>query len=107
MFYLSRGAALLALWILLAVAFAPGCLGDFAANQSRRQAARSSSYYIKKYAEPELTALYAEDPRAKVEVLEMTREGRNWLADVVVHSGGKRTRQKVLLDQNGKILSRR
>jgi hypothetical protein len=97
----------LTLLAFLAALLVPGCLGDFAANQGRRQAARSSDFYIKKYAEPELSALYAEDPQARVEVLEVTREGRNWLADVVVHSGGQRSRQKVLLDQNGKILSRR
>ena len=91
---------------LLAPAFAAGCLGRFAANQGRRQAARSSDYYLRKYAEPELTELYADDPEARVEVKKMSREGRNWLADVVVHSRSGSSSQTVLLDPNGKIISR-
>jgi hypothetical protein len=98
-----RGFLLIA---LLAPTFAAGCLGRFAANQGRRQAARSSDYYLRKYAEPELAELYAGDPEARVEVKKMSRKGRNWLADVVVHSRSGSSSQTVLLDPDGKIVSR-
>ena len=91
---------------LFALPLAAGCLGRLAANQGRRQAARSSDYYLRKYADPELSELYADDPEAMVEIKKMSREGRNWLADVVVHSRGRSSRQVVLMDSNGKIISR-
>jgi hypothetical protein len=83
-----------------------GCLGRFAANQGRRQAARSSDFYLKKYVEPELSELYPDDPEARIEIKKMTRQGRNWLAEVVVHSRGKSVNRKVLVNEAGKVLER-
>jgi hypothetical protein len=42
-----------------------------------------------------------------MEIKRMSREGRNWLAEVVVHSKGGSSRQTVLMDSNGNIISRR
>lgn len=98
---------LYALCAVLAATALTGCLGNFAANQSRRQAARTSDYYLRKYAEPELANLFPDDPDAKIEVKKITREGRNYLADVVVRSGNERQRRRILVDSKGRLIEER
>lgn len=92
---------------IIVLAMSLGCGGRFAANQGRKQAARRSDHYIKKYAEPELTALYADDPDAQVKVKNISREGRDWLADVVVTSKGRKTHKRILVDNNGRVIEER
>lgn len=92
---------------LIVLFFLGGCAGRFAANQGRKQAARSSDHYLKKYAEPQLAALYADDPDAQVRVRKISREGRNWLVDAVVNSRGKETRRLVLVNEQGRIIEER
>ena len=92
---------------LAALALFSGCLGSFASNQARRQAARSADYYIRTYAEPEIAGLYANDPNAQVEIQSITREGRNYVADVVVRSGNERQRKKILVDDKGRLIEER
>ncbi len=74
-----------------------GCLGAFAENQARRQAARSADHYIRKYAEPELEPALSEDP----ELRRSYRQGRNDIADTVVRAGNPRQRGKVGVDDRG------
>ncbi len=74
-----------------------GCLGSFAANQGRRQAARSADHYVKKYAEPELQEYYGDDPQAQAEM----RQARNDIADTIVRTGNERQRTRVGVDDRG------
>lgn len=74
-----------------------GCLGRFASNQGRRQAARSSDHYIKKYGEPALEEYYGDDPETRQAV----RQGRNDVADTVVRTGNPRQKTKVGVDDRG------
>ena len=102
-----RNNAVIIGFLALSMVALGGCLGRFAANQGRRQAARSSDYYVRKYAEPELANLYPDDPDAKVEVKKITREGRNYLADIVVRSGNERQKKRVLVDERGRLIEER
>ncbi len=63
-----------------------GCLGAFAENQARRQAARSADKYVRKYVEPELGE---------------NREARNALADTIVRAGNPRQQGQVGVDDRG------
>lgn len=78
-----------------------GCLGDFAANQARRQAARSADKYIREYAEPELEELYADDPQAQRRFQQNFRQSRNDMADTIVRSGNPRQQSRVGVGDNG------
>ncbi len=75
------------------LAMLAGCLGSFAANQSRRQAARSADYYVKTYAEPELNEYYG-NPQD-------TRQMRNDMADTIVRAGNERQVGRVGVDDRG------
>lgn len=77
--------------------FLGGCLGSFASNQARRQAARSADHYVKEYVEPELDAAYGNDPQYREEF----RQGRNDLADTIVRSGNPRQQGRVGVDDRG------
>lgn len=74
-----------------------GCLGRFAANQGRRQAARSADYYVRTYAEPELREMRGNDPQANAEM----RQARNDLADTIVRTGNDRQKGRVGVDDRG------
>ncbi len=78
-----------------------GCLGSFAANQGRRQAARSADHYVKKYAEPEIQEQYADDPQAQAQARQDTRQARNDIADTIVRSGNERQKTRVGVDDRG------
>ncbi|MDR1613768.1 MAG: hypothetical protein LBT97_13440 [Planctomycetota bacterium] len=85
--------------IILAAALPclPGCLGRFAANQGRRQAARSADRYVRKYAEPEIEEYRDDDPAARRE----SRRMRNDIADAIVRSGNPRQKTRVGVDDDG------
>ncbi len=89
--------AAFALVCLAAPVLCGGCLGAFAENQARRQAARSADHYVRKYAEPELERGFSEDPNLRREY----REGRNALADTIVRSGNPRQKGQVGVDDRG------
>ncbi|MCD8350754.1 MAG: hypothetical protein LUC93_09110 [Planctomycetaceae bacterium] len=74
---------LLLVAVLTAPVFLAGCLGSFAANQGRRQAARSADHYMREYVEPEYNDYYGNDPQAR----QAFRQGRNDLADTIVSTG--------------------
>lgn len=78
--------------------FSPGCLGRFAANQGRRQAARSADHYVRTYAEPEL-----DDSAARTEM----RQARNDLADTIVRTGNERQTTRVGVDDRGWLTNER
>lgn len=61
-----------------------GCLGAFAANQGRRQAARTTDHYVKEYVTDD-------------------KETRNATADTIVRTGNKRqeAKGKVGVDDKG------
>lgn len=80
-----------------------GCLGRFAANQGRRQAARSADYYVRTYAEPELREVYGDDPATRAEL----RQGRNDLADTIVRTGNERQRTRVGVNDRGYLTNER
>lgn len=82
---------------LAALAVCGGCLGSFAENQARRQAARSADHYVRKYAEPELDEAFANDPQLRREY----RQGRNDLADTIVRTGNPRQQGQVGVDDRG------
>lgn len=84
-----------------------GCLGAFASNQGRRQAARSADYYVKKYAEPELQEMYADDPAAQAQAKQDTRQARNDLADTIVRTGNERQKTRVGVDDRGWLTNER
>lgn len=73
-----------------------GCLGAFAENQARRQAARSADHYFREYAEPELQQ-YNHDPYAQ----QNTNQFRNEMADTIVRSGNPRQQTPVGVDDRG------
>ncbi len=80
-----------------------GCLGSFAANQGRRQAARSADYYVRTYAEPELDEYYADNPEARTEM----RQARNDLADTIVRTGNDRQQTRVGVNDRGYLTNER
>lgn len=82
---------------LLAALALPGCLGSFAANQGRRQAARSADYYVKTYAEPEIREAYGDDPAANAQM----RQTRNDIADTIVRTGNDRQKNRVGVNDRG------
>jgi hypothetical protein len=57
-----------------------GCLGSFASNQARRQAARTTDHYIREYADPQT---------------------RNDVADTIVRTGNPRQKNRVGVDDKG------
>lgn len=71
---------------LTAPLFLGGCLGSFASNQARRQAARTADHYVREYVEPEYNEYYGNDPQAQ----QSFRQGRNDLADTIVSTGNER-----------------
>ncbi len=99
--------------VVTAVCFASlfalaGCLGDFAANQGRRQAARSADHYVKTYAEPEVADMYAGDPQAQAEARQSTRQSRNDLADTIVRTGNEeRQKTRVGVNDRGYLTNER
>ena len=78
-----------------------GCLGRFASNQGRRQAARPSDHYIRKYAEPEIDEYYADDPQAREEARRNLHQDRNEVADTIVRSGNTRQKTRVGVNDRG------
>lgn len=80
-----------------------GCLGSFAANQGRRQAARSADHYYRTYAEPELDDLSGNDPAARAD----RREMRNDMADTIVRSGNDRQQNRVGVNDRGWLTNER
>lgn len=88
---------------IAAATLATGCLGRFASNQARRQAARSADYYVKTYAEPELAEMYGNDPAAKAEM----RQARNELADTIVRTGNERQTSRVGVNDRGYLTNER
>ncbi len=91
-----RGALLLAA-AGMALLSCTGCLGAFAENQARRQAARTADHYIREYAEPEVQAHAGEDPYAHGE----WRQARNEVADTIVRTGNPRQQTRVGVDDRG------
>ncbi len=71
--------------LLATPAFLAGCLGSFASNQARRQAARTADHYVREYVEPEYNDYYGNDPAAR----QAFRQGRNDLADTIVSTGNE------------------
>lgn len=96
----KKTSALRLLFALLCLAASlglSGCLGRFASNQARRQAARSADHYVKNYAEPGLDELAGGDPAARAD----RRQARNDLADTIVRSGNERQKTRVGVDDRG------
>ncbi|MDR0363206.1 MAG: hypothetical protein LBJ46_11070 [Planctomycetota bacterium] len=91
------GRIVAALAVVLCLHCLSGCLGRFAANQGRRQAARSADYYVRNYAEPEVGEYYAHDSEAQREM----RRARNDIADTIVRSGNPRQQTRVGVDDGG------
>lgn len=77
--------------------FLSGCLGSFAENQARRQAARSADHYIRQYAEPEINQYAANDPALQQDMRQM----RNDVADTIVRTGNPRQQTPVGVDDRG------
>lgn len=97
-----RGRIFIALLFAFTTAAAlSGCLGSFAANQGRRQAARSADYYARTYAAPAIDARHADDPQAQEQAAQATRQARNDMADVIVRSGNERQKTRVGVDDQG------
>ena len=93
---------------LASLAAQTGCLGSFAANQGRRQAARSADHYVKNYAEPEIAEMYGNDPQAQAEARKSTRQARNDLADTVVRTGNEdRQKSRVGVNDRGYLTNER
>lgn len=90
---------------LAAPALLSGCLGSFASNQARRQAARTADHYIKEYAEPELEEMYAGDPEAQQQFHDEFRQTRNDVADTIVRTGNPRQHNRVGVGDNGWLTS--
>ncbi len=86
----------IALACLIAPVTLTGCLGSFAANQGRRQAARSADHYVRKYGEPD-------DPQGKAEF----SQTRNDIADTIVRSGNDRQQTRVGVDDRGWLTNER
>ncbi len=86
---------------LAAPLFLGGCLGSFASNQARRQAARTADHYIREYAEPELEEMYAGDPAAQQQFRDDFRQTRNNVADTIVRTGNPRQQNRVGVDDRG------
>lgn len=80
-----------------------GCLGRFASNQGRRQAARSSDHYVRKYVEPAVEEYYGNDPEAR----QAFRQDRNELADTIVRTGNPRQKTKVGVGDDGWLTKER
>ncbi|MCL2000305.1 MAG: hypothetical protein FWG74_02620 [Planctomycetes bacterium] len=84
-----------------------GCVSDFAANQGRRQAARSTDYYVRTYAEPEIVEFYGDDPQARAEAQKNIRQTRNDLADTVVRTGNEKQTTRVGVNDRGYLTNER
>ncbi len=82
---------------LASLSLLAGCVSDFAANQGRRQAARSADHYVKTYAEPEI---YGDDQQAG-------RQARNDLADTIVRTGNERQKTRVGVNDRGYLTNER
>lgn len=74
-----------------------GCMGAFAENQARRQAARTADHYIREYAEPELNNYAGGDPAAHRDM----QQFRNDVADTIVRTGNPRQHAPVGVDDRG------
>ncbi len=85
----------------------PGCLGQFAANQGRRQAARSADYYYRTYAEPEILDAYGDDPATRENMRQSSRNARNDIADTIVRTGNDRQANRVGVNDRGYIVNER
>lgn len=85
----------------------PGCLGRFAANQGRRQAARSADHYYRTYAEPELLEAYEGDPAARERARQASRQSRNDMADTIVRTGNERQTSRVGVNDRGYLTNER
>lgn len=84
-----------------------GCLGRFGANQGRRQAARTSDHYMRKYVEPEIDKRYADDPDAKAKAKKKFRQDRNTMADTIVRTGNERQANPVGVNDRGWLTEER
>ena len=93
-----RTAIILAV-CLGALSILPGCLGRFASNQGRRQAARSADYYMRTYVEPEV----ANDPESR----DQFRQARNDAADAIVRTGNDRQVNRVGVNDRGWLTEER
>lgn len=102
-----RSKTVLLILCLAALPALAGCLGRFAANQGRRQGARTSDHYVKKYVEPKIDEYYANDPETRRELRQAAREGRNEIADTVVRSGNPRQKNRVGVDDRGWLTEER
>ena len=98
-----RRRTIIAILCLAAVPALSGCLGRFAANQGRRQAARSADYYVRTYAEPEINEMYGNDPNTQ----QQTRQARNDIADTIVRSGNERQVNRVGVNDRGWLTEER
>ncbi len=87
--------------VLLTPLACTGCLGAFASNQARRQAARSADYYVRIYAEPELNKLQGNTPKARAQ----SRQMRNDIADTIVRTGNDRYDNRVGVNERGYIVN--
>lgn len=92
---------------LAALGMSTGCLGRFASNQGRRQAARSSDHYVRKYVEPEIDRYYADDPEGKAKAKKKLRKDRNNLADTIVRTGNERQTTPVGVNDRGWLTEER
>ena len=92
---------------LSALAAFTGCMGRFAANQGRRQAARTGDHYVRKYVEPAVDEYYGDDPQTRAEMRQAVRQGRNDIADTVVRSGNPRQQNRVGVNDRGWLTEER
>lgn len=92
---------------LVLLAAALGCVetepaADDPAGQ--RPQTKDGGYYARKYAEKAIAKHYAGESPAEYRVTDIRKDGRNWLADVIVTQDGKAEKRRLILDRNGGIV---
>lgn len=102
-----RGRVLVVALCMVSLLAATGCLGRFASNQGRRQAARSSDHYVRKYVEPEIDRKYADDPEGKAKAKKKLKQDRNNMADTIVRTGNERQVNPVGVNDRGWLTEER
>lgn len=83
----------------------PGCQDPNAGTHGGKGRERNSKHYLRKYAEKEMQKKFADTPGTQVELGDVTRDGRNWRAEVIVGKDGVTERKIVVVDRKGRVIS--
>lgn len=103
----SMGRLLVGSIGLVLLAAVLGCVetepvaGDSA---GQRPQTKDGGYYARKYAEKAIARHYAGESSAEYRVTDIRKDGRNWLAEVIVTQDGKAEKRRLVLDRNGGIV---